>query len=935
MIRSRRWPFLIASAVLACAAAEAREPPQDAAPLEDGPAVGSMPAMPPVGVTANTNREWDALFTEDDLLLFEVDAGGVQFTDSLGAYSSRAGLYLPLGEFARLLDLAIMVDPATQRAEGWFLSEKRRFLLDLPAGRATVDGKVYPVSQTDAVLFRDEIYIRSELLERLLPLAIEVNKSGLTITLKTRESFPFEERLAREKRRGGLTPGAHETERVLKIVPSYAALSPPAADLTADVGWNSRSPHRISKYDLRLAGDVAFTGMQLYAGSDQQGVLSQMRLLFERKDPDGRIAGLFGATKSDAGDVYSQALSLGLASVGGRGFMTSSQPLEQANVFSTTDIRGELPAGYEVELYVNEVLRGSQKEAVRGNYEFLSVPLSFGLNVIRLVFYGPRGERLEEVRRVNVGTTQIPKGEFRYAFSVLQQNKPLVELRKETAFLPGAGGIGDLRVVGSLAYGLTDDLTLVGGVAHYTPNTLMKQRSRQLATAGFLTSLAGFATEFQVATDSRGGRAFALGLGGRPLGVSFLARHSEYSGGFIDELQIRDLSAAAKLRRSSDLALDWSPKLPLVDVTLPISAHVQRSEFVDGSWRLLADNRLSMPLGRYLFSAGWQYQRDKSASGATNTMSNGTLDLSALVWGTWQVRAEAALDANRKFRVSSASVLVDGSLSDSATLRLGATQNFGSRPATTMLVSGTWLLPRFDLSLNTTYTPQTGDARVELQLSLGAVFDPLESQYVPVRPGAAAGGNAAIDAFVDGNGNGIRDPGETGLSGLAVQAGNWPATSGASGEILTTGLGDGAHARIRIDPDSINNPYLQAPADVIEVVPHPGKMEVVPLPLRALGEVTIRAMFEADGKPPRGLSALRLQLVSSDGHVVAEGRTEFDGTLIIERLPCGDFSLRVDPGQAASLRLRLRDSVTVSVPMKGGYVGEKIARIIKEPSPAN
>ena len=113
-----------------------------------------------------------ALFTDDDLLLFEVSSGGIELTDALSAYSSRAGLFLPLGELSRLLDLSIVVDPPQRRAEGWFLTPDRHFLLDLKSGRANVDGKSSDVGPTEAVLFDDEIYVRSDLLQRLLPLML-------------------------------------------------------------------------------------------------------------------------------------------------------------------------------------------------------------------------------------------------------------------------------------------------------------------------------------------------------------------------------------------------------------------------------------------------------------------------------------------------------------------------------------------------------------------------------------------------------------------------------------------------------------------------------------------------------------------------------------------------------------------------------------------
>src|SRR5690349_11752811 len=76
---------------------------------EAGPNKTPPPQLAPHDAVAPATA--GALFTDDDLLLFEVSSSGVELTDALSAYSSRAGLFLPLGELSRLLDLSIVVDP--------------------------------------------------------------------------------------------------------------------------------------------------------------------------------------------------------------------------------------------------------------------------------------------------------------------------------------------------------------------------------------------------------------------------------------------------------------------------------------------------------------------------------------------------------------------------------------------------------------------------------------------------------------------------------------------------------------------------------------------------------------------------------------------------------------------------------------------------------
>jgi len=870
-----------------------------------------------------------APFTDDDLLLFEVSSGGVELTDALSAYSSRAGLFLPLGELSRLLDLSILVEPPANRAEGWFLAPERHFLIDLKNGRASVDGKSIEVAPTEAVLFDDEIYVRSDVLQKLLPIMLKVNKSDLALEIVTREHFPFQDRLERERRRSGLRAG--KAESVLRIPSRYESFTPPSLDLNLQAGISNRVPRRTTIWETRLGGDVIYTGLQLFAGSDNNGGRASFRTLFERKDPDGQSAGIFGATKSDAGDVYNPALALGVASTVGRGVATTSQALDQASVFSTTDIRGELPLGYEVELYVNEVLRGSQAQPVRGNYEFLGVALSYGLNVVRLVFYGPRGERRQEVRRINVGSGQLEAGQWAYSFGAEQVGIPLIDVNRASRATSGVFGTGSTRIVGTLAYGLSEDVTLDAGIAQYTPNASFDHRQHQLATAGLLTSVAGFALELDGAADNFGGLAGAAGIGGRILDVSFLARHSEYAGGFVDELQTTDLSATAPLIRSSDLTADWAIAVPFTDLTFPFAVHAQHSQFVDGGERLLGDARLSAALGRYVFSAGWEFAQQRTATATTTRSSSGTFDLSALVWQNWQIRAEADVGAEPSVRLNTASILVDGTLADDNTVRLGLSRTFGTVEQTRLQARTTWLLSHFDISLDASYTPETSETRFGIALAVGALFDPLEDRYRIVRPGAAAGGNVALQAFVDANANGVRDDDELPLKDLVVQAGNSPAKSDAAGEALITGLGDSAKARIRIDPDSIDDPFLAASADAIELVPHPGQVTLVPYPLKSLAEVAIKMRLVRENAPPRALSALEVQLLSNKGEVVAEGRSEFDGTVIFERVPQGTYAVRIDPEQAQHLNLKLNSILSITVPVKGGYVGPFDGDVVAAP----
>ena len=57
------------------------------------------------------------------------------------SYPIKGGVLVPLGEMCRALDFAITVDVASGGASGFFISEKRRFSLDVSGRRVSAEGK--------------------------------------------------------------------------------------------------------------------------------------------------------------------------------------------------------------------------------------------------------------------------------------------------------------------------------------------------------------------------------------------------------------------------------------------------------------------------------------------------------------------------------------------------------------------------------------------------------------------------------------------------------------------------------------------------------------------------------------------------------------------------------------------------------------------------
>ncbi len=80
--------------------------------------------------------------------------------------------------------------------------------------------------------------------------------------------------------------------------------------------------------------------------------------------------------------------------------MLTNRPLTARSAFDRTRIEGDLPAGWEAEIYRNGELLGFAKSDGSQRYVFDDVQLLYGENRIRVVLYGPQGqvrERDEEL----------------------------------------------------------------------------------------------------------------------------------------------------------------------------------------------------------------------------------------------------------------------------------------------------------------------------------------------------------------------------------------------------------------------------------------------------------------------------------------------------------------------------------------------------------
>lgn len=844
-------------------------------------------------------------FSADDELILEVRLANGLVADTIVAYGTRSGVYLPLGALARMLDLAIVVSDSGNYASGWFLDEKRTLTIDLRQARLELLGKEMPFPRGLIVALNDDMYVRDDLLGELLPMTLATDLRDQSIVITTRETFPFEARMAREEQRRRLNnqSAASMTEVFVRERTPWRLLDFPLVDAelrgVSDDIYGTRA-----EADVRLSTDLAFMSVESFTSATTRDGLTAARLEFGRQDPYAELLGPMKATEFRFGDVSTQSLPIGLRGVSGRGTFLTNAPLQQVSIFERIDLRGELPAGHEVELYRNNILIGSTQEAINGQFEFLQIPVEFGLNVMRLVFYGPQGQRREEVRRFMVGDGRLAAGELVYAFGAAQKDRNLFGVYTPN-FRPQRD-FGNWRSTAQVSYGISSGLT---GNLSAAVFEALDGKTRQQFGAGLRTGVLGIGAKLDLAVQDGGGKAIQFGLGGRVLGTAATLTHAEYNGPFFDD--IREFGGSY-LRRATELDVNGSIGLGgSSNARLPYAARVKRLEFADGRNQLEASLRGSARFGTVLASNVFDFQTVTSPGSPRNTQLRGSFDLASHVGSSTQVRGALGYGILPSPKLQTVNAQIDHALDDRTLISASAGHGFDNKD-TFLGLSATRKFDRFTLGFDSHLNLPSKAYGVALRLGFSFGRNPVTSKPFIDQPGLAASGAVAVRAFHDRDGDGLYGNGEEPLPEVQFSTGSQTKTTDAAGVALIGNLTVGSRTVLQIDPDSLPDITLAPRQRGLEIAPRPGRIHALDFPVVDVSEVTGTAYFDKPGER-RPVAGIRFELVDAEQKVVAQAKSEGDGYFFFEQVMPGQYQVRIDPEQKQRYGIALKTEMSIEI----------------------
>ncbi|MGE4304183.1 MAG: hypothetical protein AB7E24_09150 [Novosphingobium sp.] len=880
---------------------QAAEPPR----LAEGPGIQTFPVA---GASAP--------FSYDDELILEIRVPGYPGGDTIVAYGTREGTYLPLGTLARILDLAITVSDDGHFASGWFLDEARTLSLDLRRGEVMVNGKAVSFKANDALAFEGEMYVRTERFADLLPLEVTANLRDQSVQIKTREPFPFEARLARDAERERLNARqqSQTAQRWPREETPWLALSVPTGDLDLRAVSDSSRGERMEG-DLRLAGDLAYLTAQVFLGANSADGLTSSHVELGRRSADADLLGPLKATEFQLGDVATTAMPIGLRGTSGRGAAVGNVPIDSLSIFEKVDLRGNLPDGYEVELYRNGILVASTRTPVNGQYEFLEVPVDFGLNVFRLVFFGPQGQRREEVRRFSVGDGRLAKGKLVYQLGIAQKDMNLLGVHGPN-FFP-TQDYGSVRTTGQLAYGLSSAVTLNLSGAWFESES----GKHWIGSAGLRSGLGALAVKADLAVADGGAMAGEVGLGGRLLGTAFTLSHAEYSGQFVDETRA---VTTGFLKRATELDANLNIMLGggAGGTYLPLNGRLRRLEFLDGHTETNASLRGSLRFSGLVASNTLDFTRSTTTGGSAVNQLAGNFDLATLSRARTQARVSLGYAVVPDPELVSAGLEIDRAFDDRTLVN--SSLNYSFREHDTQIgLSAVRRFDRFTLALDGRYAFKSRMHTASLRLGASFGRNPMTKRFFVAEPGQATSGAIAIRAFQDMNGDGKFDDGDKVLPGTEFFSSNQTGRTGADGNVRLGNLGSGNRVSVQVDTASLPDIYLAPLTRGIEIVPRPGRTHESDFAIVGMSDVEGIVYFRNNGAA-RGVAGVRLSLIDSKNEEFKSVRTEVDGYYFFEQVPPGNYELVIDPEQAKRLNICLPGAEKILVPPSANQLSRNL-----------
>ncbi|MFM6853680.1 MAG: carboxypeptidase regulatory-like domain-containing protein [Sphingopyxis sp.] len=846
-------------------------------------ALAAAPAQPPA-------NDWQP--DPDDQWLFELRTERYRVGDGVRGYARGAQTCVNLADIIVALDLPIRVDTQLRRATGWVFYERRTLTVDRESGRVTIASQSAPLAHGAIVDTPEGWCVDPVLLGQWLGVDLSADLSNSVLMLRSTTPMPFEQAAQRRARAAAIRP---QTTFNLADLPHaqrpYAMWQAPSVDVAASTAIirdaRTGATSGQLRYEMFASGEALTASFDARLSSSSNGTPESLRVRAYRSDPSGQLLGRFAATHAAVGDVGSFSTPIGAQPVMGRGAVMTNRPLDLPDSFDRTTFRGDLPAGWDAELYRNGQLLAFASPGADGRYEFANVQLSYGINRFEIILYGPQGQERREIHNIPVGVDAIPPGKNYYWAGIVQEGRDLLRLTGDNQpYRRGWRG----------TFGFERGLNRRTSIGACATTMVIDAQRYTIGEAALRRSIGPTFVELTGSVQDGGATAARLFWAGE-LGQGFFQLESlnGWQGYRSDRL-------TQGVRGLHSLSVDQTIRAGTM--VLPIHAEARYRQNSNGAQRFELVTRSSANW-RNLSMTGqveWQHSTASRTSVAVGDDVFASL-LANARFGRLRVRGEARVNISGPTNDDRVAMVAEWTQSERTDWRA----ELGYESAARRARIGMGYTRRFARLALSGYGEAATDGSVAagLSLSFGLGPNPQHGGVRVSRERLATQGQALATVFYDENGDGVQQADEERAQSIVLTAGNAVADmpTDANGLAIVDTLAPFRPILIGIDESSLPSPLVRAAVPGIVITPRPGVATIVQLPLVAAGEV--EGILARSGGT--GIEGVDLELVDARGVVRATVRTDFDGFFLFESVPYGRYTLRANAlsAQAAGITATL------------------------------
>jgi Carboxypeptidase regulatory-like domain len=864
----------------------------------------------PVRAETGPDAGWTA--NDDDAVLFDARLGQWRLGDGVRGYQTPQGICLDLADTIMALDLPIRLDKKLRRATGWAFEERNAILIDREAKIVQIMNKNEKLSPSDIYDTPEGWCVNAQAMARWLGIKLEADSSNALLIIKASTKLPVELAAERRSRAAKIRP---ITNFDLKSLPQadmpFRGVKAPSVEAVVTLGGVREGKGKIRpdvQYEFYASGEIGPVAYDARLASDRKAVPESLRVRAYRVDPTGHLFGDgLPVTQVAAGDVTGFSTALVSQANIGRGAMVTNRPIDRPDSYDRTDFRGELPAGWDAELYRNGQLLALSVDRSDGRYEFLAIPLLYGQNKFEVVLYGPQGQIRRDERTVTVGFDSIPPRQTWYWAGINQDGRDLIGLGR-IRFGTGAwrGSVGVERGI---------DARTSAQIAFHS--LYVREVGRRNFLEGSVRRAVGPALfEFSSATDFKGGAAFRSNILAE-FGGTYVTGESIFAtGGFRSDRVLENVTG----RHS--LALDRTVSLGRSVVPLHFDARYTTRSTGQASFDLVA--RASTNVGRLTLTneTSWRHDRNPFGRDPPGTIESSFLGNARL--GRVRFRGETRFRLAPQRHFQSATLVGEwtgkGDMYEAPDFRA----EIGYERERDRARFGLGYVRRFEKFALTANAEAATDGSVALGLNLSFSLGPN-----PTHPGRirltsshlASQGQILARVYRDVNGDGKRQDDEPVESDVQLATGRTPVRdlTDKHGAVIISDVQPYVPILVGIDAGSLPDPLIQPATAGIVVTPRPGVTAIIDLPLVGAGEVD-GTLIRSGGN---GIEGVDLDLIDTSLNVVARTRTDFDGYFIFESVPYGKYSIRISKTSAdiAQLRQALSGTFQISGETPSAHLG--------------